>query len=87
MRAGRRQGVGWRQRNWPARGWLDSTRLGARARAERTEKMPFMSVTLDVSKLSGWLKAAAPCRVETRYTRCGVRGAAREAERREPPAA
>eukprot|EP00964_Phaeocystis_antarctica_P049979 scaffold28957_cov67-Phaeocystis_antarctica.AAC.2 len=28
--------------------------------------MPLMSVTLDVSKLSGWLNARAPCRVERR---------------------
>ena len=35
-----------------------------RARAERTENMYPMSVTLDVSKLSGWLNADAYCRVE-----------------------
>ena len=35
-----------------------------RARAERTENMWFMSVTLDVSRLSGWLNADALCRVE-----------------------
>ena len=36
---------------------------GGRARAaERTSNMPAMSVTLDVSKLTGWLKAAAFCR-------------------------
>ena len=35
-----------------------------RARAERTENMYCMFATLDVSKLSGWLKADAPCRVE-----------------------
>ena len=29
------------------------SRLGARARAERTANMPVMSVTLDVLKLSG----------------------------------
>ena len=33
---------------------------GARARAERTWNMYFMVVTLDVSKLSGWLNADAP---------------------------
>ena len=50
---------------------------GARARAERTENMYCMSVTLDVSKLSAWLNADAFCRVERRA--CGVgRGAARE---------
>jgi len=30
---------------------------GPRARAERTLNMPRMVVTLEVSKLSGWLKA------------------------------
>ena len=35
-----------------------------RARAERTANMEFMLVTLDVSKLSGWLNATACCRVE-----------------------
>ena len=33
-----------------------------RARAERTRNMLSMSVTLDVSKLSGWLNAVAHCR-------------------------
>ena len=40
--------------------------LGARARVERTANMPSMSVTLDASKLSGWLNAVAFCRVERR---------------------
>ena len=35
-----------------------------RARAERTENIPRMSVTLDVLRLSGWLNARASCRVE-----------------------
>ena len=55
--------------------------VGARARAERTEIMPNMFVTLDVSKLSGWLNALAYCRVERRA--CNARrGAAREAWRK-----
>ena len=37
---------------------------GGRARAERTENMLSMFVTLDVSKLSGWLNFCAACRVE-----------------------
>ena len=50
--------------------------VGARARAECTSNMPTMVVTLDVSKLSGWLNALA-CRVERRA--CDARrGAARE---------
>ena len=35
-----------------------------RARAERTINISSMFVTLDVSKLSGWLNADAPCRVK-----------------------
>ena len=38
--------------------------MGPRARAERTTNMDFMLVTLDVSRLSGWLNALALCRVE-----------------------
>ena len=37
----------------------DSRLWGSRARAERTWNMPPMSVTLDVSKLSGWSNADA----------------------------
>ena len=52
--------------------------VGGRARAERTRNMPYMVVTLDVSKLSGWLNADAVCRAERRA--CDAwRGAAREA--------
>ena len=47
---------------------------GQRARDERTSKMLLMYVTLDVSKLSGWLKADADCRVKRRaYTMRGER--------------
>ena len=52
--------------------------VGARARAERTSNMSLMFVTLDVSKLSGWLNASAYCRVERRACDAG-RGASREA--------
>ena len=44
---------------------------GARACAERTANMPRMVVTLDVSKLSGWLNADARCRVERRVCDAG----------------
>ena len=76
VRAGRGVGGGaaQRRRKWHARGWLDSSKArgGQRARAERTQNMPLISVTLDVSKLSSWLKADAPCRVERRaQTRVG----------------
>jgi hypothetical protein len=43
-----------------ARGRPDSRLLGARARAERTRNMLAMFVTMEVSRLSGWLKACAP---------------------------
>ena len=44
---------------------------GPRARAERTPNMERMVVTLEVSKLSGWLKADARCRVEGRACDAG----------------
>ena len=59
---------------------------GARACAERTPNMRYMSVTLDVSKLSGWLNAAAFCRVARRAYDAG-RGVGREVGRRGPVAA
>ena len=34
------------------------------AGAERTPNIWYMLVTLDVSKVSGWLNADAPCRVQ-----------------------
>ena len=43
----------------------------ARARAERTESMELIAVTLDVSRLSGWLKADAPCRVKKEAEQAG----------------
>ena len=62
MRASRRKGR--------AGGVVASSREGptmeveGRARAERTENIDAMLVTLDVSRLSGWLNAFANCRVE-----------------------
>ena len=81
MRPGRREGLralggGATQPACTGRARLKA--VGARARAERTLNMRFMSVTLDVSKLSGWLNADAYCRVERRACDVG-RGTAREA--------
>ena len=59
---------------------------GARACAERTKNMVRMPLTLDVSKLSGWLNADASCRVERRAYDAG-RGAGREAGGNWPAAA
>ena len=53
--------------------------MRVRARAERTKNIWRMVVTLEVSKLSGWLKAGAYCRVEGRGTCEAGRGAGREA--------
>ena len=74
VRAGRREGVRrWRGASGMHGGRPDSRLLEARARAERTVNMLSMRVTLEVSKLSGWLKAYAACRVEGRGIRCGAR--------------
>ena len=59
---------------------------GHRARAGRTWNMPPNTVTLDVSRLSGWLNATALCRVERRA--CDAeRGAGRKATGRGAAAA
>ena len=48
-----------------ARVWLSSgVWAEGAARWKRTLNMEVMSVTLEVSKLSGWLKARAACRVQ-----------------------
>ena len=56
-------------------------RLLAGARAERTANIISIVVTLDVSKLSGWLNAIAYCRVEREAWEEG-REAGREAGER-----
>ena len=57
-----------------ARGKGPTQGLGAKGtRGERTSNMELMVVTLEVSKLSGWLKAYAFCRVEGEGMRCGGR--------------
>ena len=68
VRAGKQEGLPLGQcggASGGARGAGPSA-LGVRARAERTANMACMSVTLDVSKFSGWLNADARCRVERR---------------------
>ena len=47
-------------------------RLGIGHGDERTENMPSMVVTLEVSKLSGWLNADAYCRVRVERRAYGV---------------
>ena len=80
VRNGKREGVGVVVAQAARMGRARLRRLGGqRARAQRTWNIWTMSKTLDVSKLSGWLKANAPCRVEKRAYGAG-RGAGREAE-------
>ena len=62
-----------------ARGKARLKTWGPRARAERTENMAVMFVTLEVSKLSGWLKVVAHCRFEGKACDAGGRGTSREA--------
>ena len=75
VRAGRREGL-WvvaRRKCGYVHGEGPSQGLGARACAERTSNMLTMSVTVDVSQLSGWLKARASCQPKARGMRCGTR--------------
>ena len=63
MRIGRREGVEAVAAHAACRKGPDCGVEG-RARAERTLNMYPMFVTLDVSKLSDWLNADAPCRAK-----------------------
>ena len=58
--------VGWAGRWRKQQGGPPTVEAESRARAERTKNMRPMSVTRDVSRLSGWLNADASCRVEKR---------------------
>ena len=71
VRAGRREGMGQWRRKRHARGKGLTQGLGARARAGRTWNILCMSVTLEVSQLSGWLNAFAICRVQGRARDAG----------------
>ena len=69
-------GAGWRWRATAVKAAFRAglhCRLGAKNREERTPNMPPMSVTLEVSKLSGWLNDDAPCRESKGgHTVCGA---------------
>jgi len=72
VRGGRQEGLVWWLHTSGMHGGEGLTQgLGPRARAERTENIELMSVTLEVPKLSGWLKAKAYCRVEGRACDAG----------------
>ena len=89
IRCGARGGPGG-ERAWREDGASDMhtgrVQLKWHAYAERTVNMALISVTLDVSKLSGWLNAYADCRVERRACEAG-RGESREAGGSEAAAA
>ena len=71
--AGRGRRGEWRRRKQRAgREPAAEGRWPGGARVERTKNMPLMVVTLDVSKLSGWLNADAICRVERETIGGGV---------------
>ena len=53
--------------------------MGAGHGEERTRNIELMSVTLEVSKLSGWLNADADCRGSNEGMRCGARYTRRQA--------
>ena len=78
VRPGRREGVGVAATQAACAGRARLKAGGTRTRAGRTQNICSMVVTLDVSKRSGWLNAAASCRVERRACDVG-RGTAREA--------
>ena len=61
-RAGRARA--WRRRRMQRAGKAPTVEAEGSARAERTENIHRMSVTLDVSRLSGWLNVDAPYRVK-----------------------
>ena len=71
LRAGRGEKAvgGGTTRRKPHAGKGSAVEVGART---RTLNMASMFVTLDVSKLSGWLKAHAPCRVARWAYEAGV---------------
>ena len=62
MQVGRREAAGDRGVRSVCRREGSNTDMGAGHVEERTENMANMVVTLEVSKLSGWLNADAPCR-------------------------
>ena len=70
-------GGGGRPRRTQRAGEGSTAYLGE-VRDERTTKISFMYMTLEVSKLSGWLNAIDHCRVEQRAYGAG-QGAARKA--------
>eukprot|EP00964_Phaeocystis_antarctica_P031199 scaffold17666_cov66-Phaeocystis_antarctica.AAC.4 len=78
VRARRQEGIGAATALGACRGGVDC-RLGAGHGEERTPNMLCMAVTLEVSKLSGWLNANACCRESKGGHTVRGEGAGREA--------
>ena len=72
MRVGRHEAAGDRGASSVYRAGLDC-RSGAGHGEEHTKNIHHIFVTLEVSKLSGWLKTDAPCRYSNGGMRCGAR--------------
>ena len=68
VRPVRRRRAAERRRRKRQQGKGPTVEIGRRVRAksQRTESILLMVVTLDVSRLSGWLNADANCQVEKR---------------------
>eukprot|EP00964_Phaeocystis_antarctica_P064938 scaffold39110_cov45-Phaeocystis_antarctica.AAC.2 len=78
LRARRREAAGDRGARSVHQGRGLDCRFGAGLGEERTLNIWFMVVTLEVSKLSGWLNADACCRDERRaYGACEVQSTGR----------
>ena len=74
MRAGRREGMKKAAAVQAACRNAPTVEVAVRAREKRTSNIQNMLVTLDVSKLSGWLNADALCRVERESIKRGANG-------------
>ena len=70
--------MGRRRRRKQRAGKSPTVEAEGRARTERTANMFRMSVTLEVSRLSGWLNADAHCQEIGRHKRDEVRVGSRE---------
>ena len=81
---GRRHAVLGCARSVPGKGHVTADWGGMARREQRTQNMPFMLFTREVTQSSGWLKAYAPCRgSQTGHTvrggLCGPGGGRRRA--------
>ena len=81
MRAGRREGMKKAAAVQAACRNAPTVEVAVRAREKRTSNIQNMLVTLDVSKLSGWLNADAYCQVKKKHSKRGDMRAGRACKR------